>query len=376
MFFNVKNLTLSHLSFSSTLNTNWLYFEQTYLIFLISDLLVIKSTSNPKASIFLATFPAIPGVDLSYSGLITGGAGYLGSVLTEILLNKQYQVTILDNLLYKQTSVAPLSHNPNLNFILGDVRNEELLKSLVEYHDVIIPLAAIVGMPACKENPQLAIDVNFKQVDNIVKWMRPDQKLIIPNTNSQYGSSSEIITEDSPFKPLSLYAETKCDAEKAVLDSGNGIVLRLATVFGMSYRMRMDLLVQDFVYKAMTDGYLVLFESHFIRNYIHVRDVANTFLFMIENYFSCNNNAFNVGLTSANCTKLELASTIQQFIPDLVIVENNFKQDFDQRNYMVSNNKLESQGWLPKFTLEDGIKELIKGYQLIKKFKDKDFTNL
>jgi nucleoside-diphosphate-sugar epimerase len=308
--------------------------------------------------------------------LITGGAGYLGSVLTEVLLNKQYQVTILDNLTYKQTSVAPFSHNSNFNFILGDVRNEELLKSLVESHDIIIPLAAIVGMPACKENPQLAIDVNFKQVDNIVKWMRPDQKLIIPNTNSQYGSSTEIITEDSPFKPLSLYAETKCNAEKVVLESGNGIVLRLATVFGMSYRMRMDLLVQDFVYKAITDGYLVLFESHFIRNYIHVRDVANTFLFMIENYFSCNNKAFNVGLSKANLTKYQLAETIQKFIPDLVIVENNFKQDFDQRNYMVSNERLESQGWLPKFTLEDGIKELIKGYQLIKKFKDKDFTNL
>ncbi len=308
--------------------------------------------------------------------LITGGAGYLGSVLTEVLLNKHYQVTVLDNLLYKQTSIAPLSHNPDLNFILGDVRDEELLKSLVESHDVIIPLAAIVGMPACKENPQLAIDVNFKQVDNIVKWMRPDQKLIIPNTNSQYGSSTEIITEDSPFKPLSLYAETKCDAEKVVLESGNGIVLRLATVFGMSYRMRMDLLVQDFVYKAMTDGYLVLFESHFIRNYIHVRDVVNTFLFMIENYFSCNNKAFNVGLSKANLTKHQLAETIQNFIPDLVIVQNEFKKDFDQRNYMVSNERLESQGWLPKFTLEDGIKELIKGYQLIKKFKNKDFTNL
>jgi nucleoside-diphosphate-sugar epimerase len=200
--------------------------------------------------------------------------------------------------------------------------------------------------------------------------------VLIPNTNSQYGSSTEIITENSPFKPLSLYAETKCDAEKVVLDSGNGIALRLATVFGMSYRMRMDLLVNDFVYKAVTDGYLVLFESHFIRNYIHVRDVVNTFLFMIENYEKCNNNAFNVGLTSANCTKLELAQTIQKFIPDLVIVENNFKQDFDQRNYRVSNKKLESQGWSPIFTLEDGIQELIKGYQLINKFKNKDFTNL
>ena len=308
--------------------------------------------------------------------LITGGAGYLGSVLTEVLLNKGYLVTVLDNLNFKQTSVAPFAYHPNFDFILGDVTNDSLLKSYVEKHDIIIPLAAIVGMPACKAQPELTVKVNYQQVKNIAKWVTNNQMVLIPNTNSQYGSSTEIITEESPFKPLSLYAETKCDAEKAVLDSGNGIALRLATVFGMSYRMRMDLLVQDFVYKALTDGYLLLFESHFIRNYIHVRDIANTFLFMIENYEKCNNNAFNVGLTEANCTKLELAQTIQKYIPDLVIVENNFKQDFDQRNYMVSNNKLESQGWVPTFTLDDGIKELIKGYQLIKKFKDKDFTNL
>jgi nucleoside-diphosphate-sugar epimerase len=308
--------------------------------------------------------------------LITGGAGYLGSVLTEVLLNKGYQVTVLDNLIYKQVSVSPFSYNKNFNFILGDVTVESTLKPLVESHDIIIPLAAIVGMPACKAQPELTVKVNYEQVKNITEWMTKEQKLIIPNTNSQYGSSTEVITEDSPFKPLSLYAETKCDAEKAVLDSGNGIVLRLATVFGMSYRMRMDLLVNDFVYKALTDGYLVLFESHFIRNYVHIRDVANTFLFMIENYEKCNNNAFNVGLTSANCTKLELVQTIQKYVPDLVIVENNFKQDFDQRNYLVSNKKLESQGWFPIFTLEDGIQELIKGYQLITKFKNKDFTNL
>jgi nucleoside-diphosphate-sugar epimerase len=308
--------------------------------------------------------------------LITGGAGYLGSVLTEVLLNKGYQVTILDNLTYKQTSVAPFSFNKNFKFVFGDVRDTILLKNLVQQHDVIIPLAAIVGMPACKAQPQATVDINYKQVKNITEIATKDQMILIPNTNSQYGSSTEIITEDSPFKPLSLYAETKCDAEKEILDSGNGIALRLATVFGMSYRMRMDLLVQDFVYKALTDGYLVLFESHFIRNYIHVRDIANTFLFMIENYDKCNNNAFNVGLTEANCTKLELAQTIQKYIPDLVIVENNFKQDFDQRNYMVSNAKLESKGWKPEFSLEDGIQELIMGYQLIRKFKDKDFTNL
>ena len=308
--------------------------------------------------------------------LITGGAGYLGSVLTEVLLNKEYQVTVLDNLIYKQVSVSPFSYNKNFNFILGDVTVESTLKPLVESHDIIIPLAAIVGMPACKAQPELTAKVNYEQVKNITEWMTKEQKLIIPNTNSQYGSSAEVITEDSPFKPLSLYAETKCDAEKAVLDSGNGIVLRLATVFGISYRMRMDLLVNDFVYKALTDGYLVLFESHFIRNYVHIRDVANAFLFMIKNYEKCNNNAFNVGLSSANCTKLELTQIIQKYIPDLVVVQNEFKKDFDQRNYRVSNKKLESQGWLPIFSLEDGIQELIKGYQLINKFKNKDFTNL
>ena len=308
--------------------------------------------------------------------LITGGAGYLGSVLTEVLLSKGYSVTVLDNLIYKQISVAPFSYHSNFNFILGDVTNENLLKELVEKNDVIIPLAAIVGMPACKLNPEMTIKVNYEQVKNITKWVTKNQMVLIPNTNSQYGSSTEIITEESPFKPLSLYAETKCDAEKAVLDSGNGIALRLATVFGMSYRMRMDLLVQDFVYKSVTDGYLVLFESHFTRNYIHIRDIANTFLFMIENYENCNNNAFNVGLTEANCTKLELAKTIQKFVPDLVIVQNEFKQDFDQRNYMVSNAKLESKGWKSQFTLEGGIQELIKGYKMIQKYKNKDFTNL
>ena len=308
--------------------------------------------------------------------LITGGAGYLGSVLAEVLINKGYKVTILDNLIYKQTSVAPFVYNPNFNFILGDVTDNAILRPLVESHDVIIPLAAIVGMPACKAQPELTVKVNYLQVKNITEWVNKNQMVLIPNTNSQYGSSTEIITEDSPFKPLSLYAETKCDAERIVLESGNGIALRLATVFGMSYRMRMDLLVNDFVYKALTDGYLVLFESHFIRNYIHIRDIANTFLFMIENYEKCNNNAFNVGLSSANCSKLVLAETIKKYIPELVIVQNDFKQDFDQRNYIVSNAKLESFGWQPQYSLEGGIQELIKGYQLITKFKNKDFTNL
>lgn len=308
--------------------------------------------------------------------LITGGAGYLGSVLTEILLSKGYQVTVIDNLIYKQTSVAPFAYHPNFDFILGDVTNESLLKSLVEKHDVIIPLAAIVGMPACKAQPDLTVKVNFEQVRNTTEWITKDQMLLVPNTNSQYGSSTEIITEESPFKPLSLYAETKCDAEKVVLDSGNGIALRLATVFGMSYRMRMDLLVNDFVYKSITDGYLLLFESHFIRNYIHIQDVARAFSFMIENYDKCKGEAFNVGLSTANLSKLQLAEKIKEHIPSLVIKKDDFKEDFDKRNYIVSNEKIERMGFNTMYDLDYGISQLINAYPIFSRVNYSNFTNL
>lgn len=307
--------------------------------------------------------------------LITGGAGYLGSVLTEFLLLEGYEVTVIDNLFYKQISLIALSHYKKFNFVKGDVNDVKTLKKLVADHDIIIPLAAIVGMAACQSNPDLAIKVNYEQVKNICNWTSTNQKILIPNTNSQYGSSTSIITEESEFKPLSLYAITKCDAEKCVLDSGNGIALRLATVFGSSYRMRIDLLVNDFVHKSLNYGYIVLFESHFIRNYIHVRDIARTFLFMIKNYDECNNNAFNVGLSSANLTKFELANKIKEFIPDLVIIKNEFGKDKDQRNYMVSNSKIESKGWSAKYTLEDGIAELIKAYSSLYTYERKDFTN-
>jgi nucleoside-diphosphate-sugar epimerase len=308
--------------------------------------------------------------------LITGGAGYLGSTLTEVLLSKGYAVTVLDNLTYKQLSLTSFCHNKNFNLIVGDVRDATLLFNLVESHDIIIPLAAIVGMTACKKDPQLTKDVNYEQIVDIVNFMHTSQKLLVPNTNSQYGSSETIITEESPFNPLSLYAQTKCDAEKAVLESGNGISLRLATVFGVSYRQRMDLLVNDFVYRAFTDEFLVLFESHFLRNYVHVRDVAKAFIHLIENYESCNKNAFNVGLTSANMSKLQLAQKIKEYVPNLVIIEEQFKEDFDKRNYVVSNEKLENTGWSCDFSLDAGIQELLSAYKMISNFKNKDFTNL
>jgi nucleoside-diphosphate-sugar epimerase len=308
--------------------------------------------------------------------LITGGAGYLGSTLTEVLLSKGYQVTVLDSLVYKQLSLTSFCHNKNFKLVVGDVRDYQLLSDLVEANDIIIPLAAIVGMPACKKDPDLTVAINYQQIDDIIAYMRSSQKLLVPNTNSQYGSSDTIITEESPFNPLSLYAQTKCDAEKAVLDSGNGISLRLATVFGVSYRQRMDLLVNDFTYRAFTDEFLVLFESHFLRNYVHVRDVAKAFVHLIENYQTCNNNAFNVGLTSANMSKLQLAQKIKEYVPNLVIIEEQFKEDFDKRNYIVSNEKLEKTGWFCDYSLDAGIQELLSAYKMISNFKNKDFTNL
>lgn len=308
--------------------------------------------------------------------LITGGAGYLGSTLVEHLLSKGYTVTVLDNLMFRQLSLLHLFKKENFTFVLGDVRDKEKLQELVSQHDVIIPLAAIVGMPACKANPELSTAVNYTQIKNIVEVLKSDQKLILPNTNSQYGSSDKIITEESPFKPLSHYAKTKCDAEDLLLKNKNGITLRLATVFGVSPRMRVDLLVNDFVYKSITDGYLVLFESNFKRNYIHVQDIARTFEFMIENYQDCNGQAFNVGLTEANLSKLELANKIKEYIPSLVIKEDNFKEDFDKRNYIVSNEKLESKGWKPLYGLDYGIKQLIDAYQFIINKNNSNFTNL
>jgi nucleoside-diphosphate-sugar epimerase len=308
--------------------------------------------------------------------LITGGAGYLGSNLTRHLLEAGYTVTVLDNLMYDQVTLLHLFGNPKFQFELGDVRDKKLLQELVGLNDVIIPLAAIVGMPACKANPDLTIAVNYQQVADIVEVLRDDQKLILPNTNSQYGSSDSIITEESPFNPLSLYAKTKCDAENTMLANGNGVSLRLATVFGVSPRMRTDLLVNDFVYKSVVDGYLVLFEAHFKRNYIHVQDIARTFQFIIENYDKCKGHAFNVGLSTANLSKLELAEKIKSHIPSLVIKQDDFKEDFDKRNYIVSNEKLEALGWKPIYDLDYGIKQLMSAYKIVINKNNQNFTNL
>ena len=308
--------------------------------------------------------------------LITGGAGYLGSVLAETLLDNGYCVTVFDNLMYKQTSLLHLCNNTNFNLVKGDVTNKKELLPYIINNDIIIPLAAIVGAPACDANPDLATAVNFTQIQFIVDNLSRHQKLIMPNTNSQYGSSENIITEESPFNPLSHYAVTKCKAEEYIMGHSNGICLRLATVFGSSPRMRTDLLVNDFVYKSMTEGCLVLFQSKFKRNYIHVRDIAETFMFCIKNYNKLNGEVFNVGLSNANLNKMELANKIKLSFPKLVIIENEFSSDKDNRNYIVSNDKLEGYGWRPKYSIDDGINELMLAYKMVITDNNKKYTNL
>ena len=300
--------------------------------------------------------------------LITGGAGYLGSIFTEHLLS-QGEITnlvVYDNMMYNQTSLISHTWRGNFEYVYGDVRDKELLKKYVKEADVIIPLAAIVGFPACDRDKQLATAINYEHVRYICELVKDkDVKVIYPNTNSGYGiGESGICTEDSPLNPISHYGITKVNAEKEVLSIG-GISLRLATVFGSSPRMRMDLLVNEFVYKALTDKYITIFEKDFVRNYIHIRDVAYTFKFMLDRYDKYSGEIFNVGLSKANLSKEQLVEKIKTYVPDFAITYSDYYQDPDKRNYTVSNEKIESTGWSPQFDLDRGIKELIKTYNIL-----------
>jgi len=296
--------------------------------------------------------------------LITGGAGYLGSVLSEFLLSKNFNVTVIDSLNFKQIPVLKNFINDNFEMKNFDIRNESLFLKEIESHDVIIPLAAIVGAPACDLSPHLATEVNLNQIKFIVDKTSTDQKIVLPTTNSGYGLglNDKFCDESSPLNPISHYAITKMQAENYLLNSKNGISLRLATVFGPSQRMRLDLLVNDFVYRALKDRYLILFESHFKRNYIHINDVSEAILHMIMNYDNLNNNVFNVGLSDANLSKFELCSKIKEHINDFLFIESSIREDQDKRNYIVSNEKIENTGWKPKYSLDNGIDSLIKLY--------------
>ena len=310
--------------------------------------------------------------------LITGGAGYIGTKLVQklVTLDSVKKVIVYDNLMYKQDGLFPFLCDPKIEFVYGDVREEKKLEKLVQEADVIIPLAAIVGFPACAKDPDTANKINNLHVQLIVNKARKDTKIIYPNTNSGYGVGEDGVycTEKTPLNPISVYGVTKCAAEKSVLDIG-GVSFRLATVFGVAPRFRKDLLVNNFVLKALTDRYVVLFESHFKRNYIHVNDVVKAFITMIDQYDQHRGEPFNVGLSTANLSKLELCEKIKQYIPDFVITTNEFSQDLDKRNYIVSNDKLEATGWIPDCDLDYGIQELIKAYPVLIN-TDTKYTNL
>lgn len=307
--------------------------------------------------------------------LVTGGAGYIGSILVPALLGKGHEVTVLDNFFYNQNSLLDVCNNQHLSVVRGDTRDEKLLESLLNGQDFIIPLACLVGAPLCNKLPEEAKSINLEAIKMILKLRKKGQKIIFPNTNSGYGigSANSFCTEESPLRPISLYGRLKVKAEKELLTSGNAITLRLATVFGVSPRMRLDLLVNDFVYRAVNDGYVVLFEADFKRNYIHVRDVARAFIHAINNFEKMKNEPYNVGLTSANLSKRELCEQIKKQIPRFTYVVSEIGKDLDQRNYIVSNERIEKTGFEPRVSLQDGISELIKGYQIIKR---NNFANI
>jgi nucleoside-diphosphate-sugar epimerase len=301
--------------------------------------------------------------------LITGGAGYLGSVLCEHMLTAGHHVTVVDNLMFGQTTLFHLCANPGFNFIRGDVRDEDLIRRLVKDADVIIPLAALVGAPICDRDPWLAKQVNLEVVKTINRLRSRSQLIIYPTTNSGYGTKSgdKFCTEETPLEPISLYGQTKVQAEQEVLSSENAITLRLATVFGLSPRMRLDLLVNHFVHAAVFDGYIVIFEKDFKRNYIHIRDVADCFLHCIQNSSKMAGKPYNAGLDEANLSKEELALKVKEYVPNFYLHFAAVGSDPDKRNYIVSNQRLLEAGFKAKRTLDDGIKELLKGYRMLKK---------
>jgi len=293
--------------------------------------------------------------------LITGGAGYIGSKLATKLLNLNFKVTVLDLLKFSGTSLNHLYKYNNFIFIKGDVRNKRLIKKLIKSNDFIIPLAALVGAPLCEKNKKEAIAVNLESVKFIMSKVKKNNKIIYLTTNSGYGigKKNKYCDEKSPLNPISLYGRTKVEAEKIVMNHKNSIGFRLATVFGHSYRMRTDLLVNNFVYRAVKFRRIKIFEPHFRRNYIHIDDVVDGIIYSINNFNKLKSQIYNLGLSSANLTKIMLAKKIKNQLPKLKInIIKNIK-DPDQRDYYVSNKKIEKKGFIAQIKIEDGIKELI-----------------
>ena len=299
--------------------------------------------------------------------LVTGGAGYLGSILVPTLLEQGHEVTVLDNLMYQQSSLLGYCAHPTLEFVRGDCRDERILYELIQDKDCIVPLAALVGAPLCAQDTIGAWSINFEAVQRLGKLASASQRIIFPVTNSGYGvgESGKFCTEDTPLRPISLYGETKVKAESALLDRENTITLRLATVFGSSPRMRIDLLVNNFVYRAVHDKAVVIFEGHFKRNYIHIRDVTKVFLHAIEHFEEMKGKPYNVGLDNANLSKVELCQEIQSVIPTFAFFEASIGEDPDKRDYIVSNARILRTGFWTDWTIEMGVKELMKCYRML-----------
>jgi nucleoside-diphosphate-sugar epimerase len=300
--------------------------------------------------------------------VITGGAGYLGSILTPELLKLGHEVTIVDAFIFRQTSLSDCCSYDTFTVIRGDCRQEKLMRRVTAEADVVIPLAALVGAPLCNRDEAGAVSTNQGAIEMLCEILRPEQKIIYPTTNSGYGigEKGKFCTEETPLNPISLYGVTKVRAEEAVLKRANSLTFRLATVFGMSPRMRLDLLVNDFVYRAVHDRAILIFEGHFQRNYIHVRDVARVFIHAINHFDTMKGRPYNVGLEEANLSKLKLCAEIKKQLPDFVYVEAPIGEDPDKRDYIVSNQRILKTGFQPEWNLERGIRELIKGFTILR----------
>lgn len=305
---------------------------------------------------------------MPFNILVTGGAGYLGSIIVPDLLAAGHTVTVLDNFMFRQTSLNHCCSNPNFSVVKGDIRVENVMAPLMKTADVIIPLAALVGAPLCSTDPVGATTVNHDAIMLMLKRLSKEQIVLMPTTNSAYGTGdrNNYCTEESPLRPISQYAVEKVQIEKELMQHPTSVSFRLATVFGMSPRMRIDLLVNDFTYRAVYDRFVVLFESHFKRNYIHVRDVSRVFQHALNNHDRMKGQIYNVGLSDANVSKKELCERIQKQVPNFIFIEAAVGKDPDQRNYIVSNDKIEATGFKPEFSLDRGIGELIKGYTMLR----------
>lgn len=301
--------------------------------------------------------------------LVTGGAGYIGSVLVPLLLSEGHEVTVVDNFMYGQVTLLDYCHERNLTIVRGDVRDSALLDDLLLAADAVLPLACLTGAPACSRDPVTARAVNYDAVKAITKRLGRDQRIVFPCTNSGYGAGQGDIycDETTPLRPVSLYGRLKVEVEGLLLDAGNCVSLRFATLFGVSPRMRLDLLVNDFTYRAVVDGYVVLFEPHYKRNYLHVRDATRAFLHTLTHYDEMKGRPYNIGLSDANLSKLELCEVIRKHVPGFRFPVADVGSDPDQRNYVVSNERIEATGFKPRFRLDDGIEELIKGFQVVRR---------